>query len=80
MRNTYLTDLNLIGRNITTAIGIADGTKIYKPQNTRITFKDHSTDFQTRLQTILICPSMSNIGKIWRLILDKIIPTLINNC
>lgn len=42
---------------------IIDRTKIYKSKQSRITFEDHKSDLQTKLQTIHLSPINSGIVK-----------------
>lgn len=52
---------------------LLDKTERYNPRNPHFTLKGHKENFETKLTIRHICPTKSNISKISKSIIDKII-------
>ena len=71
--------INEKGLKIVQGYGLEDKTEPYIPNSPRITLKDHKPDFSRKPTVRLINPSQSDIGRISKKILDRILPGLRDN-
>ena len=67
-----LFNINLTAKKITEKLPISDRIDKMLETDAYITIKDHKEDFQKKVSCRLINPSKSSIGKISKMILDKI--------
>ena len=66
--------INDEGLRIVNDLDISERTEPFEPKPPFFSVKDHKPEFQNRPTIRLISPSKSDIGKISKKILDKIIP------
>ena len=71
-RNKKIRKMNFTARQITEKLSIADRVLILEETEAYITIKDHKSEFPNKIPCRLIYPSKSSIGKISKVILDKI--------
>ena len=64
--------INIEAKNIVTKLGIEDRVERLSEGNTYITVKDHKEEFPEKPSFRLINPSKSEIGKISKIIVDKV--------
>ncbi len=78
-RDVTLHDINREGYNITSELELHDRTEPLLPKCPYFTLKHHKPDFDNRPSIRLINPTKSDIGRISKKILDRIIPVLKDN-
>ena len=67
-----LSNINFIAKKITKKLSIDDRVQRMEELEAYITVKDHKDEFPNKIPCRLINPSKSNLGKISKIILDKI--------
>ena len=67
-----ISNINFTAKKITEKLSIDDRVQIMKGSEVYITVKDHKDEFTNKIPCWLINPSKSNLGKISKVILDKV--------
>ena len=69
--------INIEAKNIVIKLGIEDRVERLSEGNTYINVKDHREEFPEKASFRLVNPSRSEIGKISKIILDKVIKVVV---
>ena len=70
--DTHIRSINEAGKLITERLQLADRMEILQNSEAYITLKDHKDDFSTKPSVRLINPSKTDIGKVSKILLERI--------